>query len=109
VAWSGWGQDPFSRGGYSFARPSHAEDRRALSESLAGRLFFAGEACSRRWHSTVHGAWVTGQMPPRPPAPAPPPHEPLYPPGGEGPVVLFKDRASGVTAGIIASGAGCAT
>jgi monoamine oxidase len=61
VRWSGWLKDPFSRGAYSYARPGAAEQRKVLAEPVQDRLFFAGEACSPHWHSTVHGAWVTGQ------------------------------------------------
>ena len=61
VASSRWLSDPYSRGGYSYARPGRADDRPTLSEPVDGRLFFAGEATSRNWHSTVHGAWVSGE------------------------------------------------
>lgn len=58
---SRWLSDPYSRGGYTFARPGRADERLALAEPIDGRLFFAGEATSRNWHSTVHGAWVSGE------------------------------------------------
>lgn len=55
-----WGTDPFIRGGYSAAAVGHAGDRAVLSAPLAGRLFFAGEATSAEFFSTVHGAWLSG-------------------------------------------------
>ncbi|MDX3808339.1 flavin monoamine oxidase family protein [Bosea thiooxidans] len=61
VASSRWLSDPYSRGGYSYARPGRADERLALAEPIDGRLFFAGEATSRNWHSTVHGAWGSGE------------------------------------------------
>lgn len=56
-----WGSDPFSRGGYSFAKvgcESNAYDD--IARPL-GDLLFAGEHTSKQSHSTVHGAWETGQ------------------------------------------------
>jgi monoamine oxidase len=55
-----WGADPFARGSYSFALPGKAECRAKLAAPVDGRLFFAGEACSRGDFSTAHGAWFTG-------------------------------------------------
>lgn len=55
-----WFTDPWSRGGYSAARPGHADARAALAEPLDGRLFFAGEACSIESFGTCHGAYATG-------------------------------------------------
>ncbi|MFC3126565.1 flavin monoamine oxidase family protein [Pseudoroseomonas globiformis] len=58
---SDWGNDPFSRGSYSHARPGRAEARRILGRPLAeGRLAFAGEACHPRLAATVGGAWASG-------------------------------------------------
>jgi monoamine oxidase len=37
-----------------------ADCRAKLAEPADGRLFFAGEACSRRDFSTAHGAYRTG-------------------------------------------------
>jgi monoamine oxidase len=31
-----------------------------LAAPVDGRLFFAGEACSRGDFSTAHGGWITG-------------------------------------------------
>ena len=54
---TGWLQDPFARGSYSFA-PHHVHHHRlqqALAKPLHG-LFFAGEALDRLDSQTVHGA-----------------------------------------------------
>jgi monoamine oxidase len=56
----GWASDPFARGSYSFALPGKADCRAALAAPVDGRLFFAGEACSRGDYSTAHGAYLTG-------------------------------------------------
>jgi len=55
-----WRADEFSLGAYSYAEPGHADDRAILASSVADRLFFAGEACSREWYSTAHGALASG-------------------------------------------------
>jgi monoamine oxidase len=55
-----WSSDPFARGSYSYALPGMADCRAALAAPVDGRLFFAGEACSRGDFSTAHGAWLTG-------------------------------------------------
>lgn len=55
-----WRADPFARGSYSYAIPGMADCRATLAASLDGRLFFAGEACSRGDFSTAHGGWETG-------------------------------------------------
>jgi monoamine oxidase len=55
-----WGADPFARGSYSYALPGMADCRTALAAPVNGRLFFAGEACSRGNFSTAHGGWFTG-------------------------------------------------
>ena len=55
-----WRADPFARGSYSYAVPGMADCRAALAAPVDGRLFFAGEACSRGDFSTAHGGWETG-------------------------------------------------
>ena len=60
LALHGWSGDPFARGAYSYALPGRADDRAALAAPVDGRLFFAGEACSREDFSTAHGAYLTG-------------------------------------------------
>ena len=56
-----WQADPFSQGSYSHALPGHAGDRVLLAAPIDGRIFFAGEACSKYQFSTAHGAYRSGQ------------------------------------------------
>jgi monoamine oxidase len=60
LAASFWRADEFARGSYSYAKPGHADDRAILAAPVDNRLFFAGEACSLNFFSTVHGAYETG-------------------------------------------------
>jgi monoamine oxidase len=55
-----WRADPFARGSYSYALPGKADCRAILAAPVDGRLFFAGEACSKYDFSTAHGAFLTG-------------------------------------------------
>lgn len=56
-----WGKDPFSFGAYSHVPPfASGDDHAALAEPVADVLFFAGEATSRDYPSTVHGAYLSG-------------------------------------------------
>ncbi|RAL43730.1 hypothetical protein DM860_014231 [Cuscuta australis] len=57
-----WGSDPFSFGSYSnVAVGASGDDYDILAESVGdGRLFFAGEATTRRYPATMHGAFLTG-------------------------------------------------
>lgn len=55
-----WRGEPFIGGSYSHARVGKARQRAALAEPVEGRIFFAGEACSREDFSTAHGAYETG-------------------------------------------------
>jgi monoamine oxidase len=55
-----WARDPFAQGSYSYALPGHADARATLAAPVDGRLFFAGEACSRHDFTTAHGAYLTG-------------------------------------------------
>ena len=59
LAVTDWSVDPRSRGAYSHALPGHVADRDALAAPV-GRLWFAGEACSRTAYSSAHGAYETG-------------------------------------------------
>ncbi|MGW8390785.1 flavin monoamine oxidase family protein [Pseudoduganella sp. HUAS MS19] len=56
-----WASDPFSRGAYSChiigSTPSHRDD---LASSVNHRLYFAGEATSKKHYQTVHGAYESG-------------------------------------------------
>jgi monoamine oxidase len=60
---SRWRQDPYALGSYSFnAVGTRGKDRKALfGADWDGRLLFAGEATSRDYPSTVHGALLTGR------------------------------------------------
>jgi monoamine oxidase len=56
-----WGKDPFSFGAYSHISPfASGGDHDALAEPVQDVLFFAGEATSREYPSTVHGAYLSG-------------------------------------------------
>ncbi|CAH9118970.1 unnamed protein product [Cuscuta europaea] len=57
-----WGSDPFSLGSYSnVAVGASGDDYDILAENVGdGRLFFAGEATTRRYPATMHGAFLTG-------------------------------------------------
>jgi monoamine oxidase len=56
-----WGSDPLTRGSYSAARVGKVAARATLAEPLDDRLYFAGEAISTTSHSSLHGAYLTGQ------------------------------------------------
>jgi monoamine oxidase len=60
LAATGWLNDPWSRGSYSYAAPGHAGDRAVLVAPVDDRLFFAGEATSPNFFSTAHGAYISG-------------------------------------------------
>lgn len=60
IAETRWGQDPYALGAYSHALPGCAGARADLAAPVDDRLFFAGEATSRRAFSTAHGAWESG-------------------------------------------------
>ncbi|CAA7390842.1 unnamed protein product [Spirodela intermedia] len=57
-----WGTDSFSLGSYSHvAVGASGDDYDILAETVGdGRLFFAGEATTRRYPATMHGAFMTG-------------------------------------------------
>jgi monoamine oxidase len=61
LAESRWAHDPFARGSYSHALPGHAGGRAVLATPVDGRVFFAGEATSRNFFSTSHGARDSGE------------------------------------------------
>lgn len=59
---SSWNTNPLTRGGYSSAVPGGAPGRKVLAEQpLGDRVFFAGEATSTTQHSSIHGAYLSGQ------------------------------------------------
>lgn len=56
-----WSGDPFSLGAYSHIRPGATRDDLAtLAEPIGGRLFLAGEATSKKYPGTLHGAYLSG-------------------------------------------------
>lgn len=56
-----WGQDPFSRGAYSYVAVGGGGARASLATPIEDTLFFAGEATSNDGQSgTVNGAFETG-------------------------------------------------
>lgn len=56
-----WGSDPFSCGSYSHVMVrSSGDDYDILAESVGSRLFFAGEATTRQYPATMHGAYLSG-------------------------------------------------
>ncbi|CAN6235912.1 unnamed protein product [Urochloa humidicola] len=57
-----WGTDSFSLGSYSHvAVGASGDDYDIIAESVGdGRLFFAGEATTRRYPATMHGAFISG-------------------------------------------------
>jgi monoamine oxidase len=56
-----WGTDPLTMGSYSAAKVGKVAARGTLAEPLDNRLYFAGEALSVNAHSSLHGAFLTGQ------------------------------------------------
>jgi monoamine oxidase len=54
-----WSTDPWARGSYSAARPGFARCRTVLARPVAGRVFFAGEACVTDIFGAIHGAWAS--------------------------------------------------
>jgi monoamine oxidase len=55
-----WAGDPWARGSYSAARPGFARCRAVLVRPVAGRVFFAGDACTADTFGAIHGAWASG-------------------------------------------------
>jgi len=56
-----WASDAEAGGSYSnLPVGSSREDFDALAEPVGDRLFFAGEATSREYHASVHGAYLSG-------------------------------------------------
>ena len=61
LAVSGWGDDPWSLGSWSLARPGGAGARKALRAPLGDSVWLAGEAGSVGHWGTVGGAWRDGE------------------------------------------------
>jgi monoamine oxidase len=56
-----WNQDPWSLGSYSYVPVGAKQSlRRQIGAPVASRIFFAGEATSQFFPSTVHGAFLSG-------------------------------------------------
>ena len=56
-----WQEDPFSRGGYSYAAVGGMDAAVKLAEPVLDTLFFAGEATNGDgYNGTVHGSIATG-------------------------------------------------
>jgi monoamine oxidase len=56
-----WNQDPFSLGSYSYTPVGAKQsERRQIGMPVENRVFFAGEATSQFFPSTVHGAFLSG-------------------------------------------------
>jgi monoamine oxidase len=56
-----WGKDPLAYGSYSHIPPfASGDDYDALFEPVNDVLYFAGEATSREYPATVHGAYLSG-------------------------------------------------
>ncbi len=58
---SSWLNDPYSRGAYTYATPGAVPLRTALATPVGNQVFFAGEALSILKHSSLPGAYDTGQ------------------------------------------------
>jgi monoamine oxidase len=57
-----WTADPFTLGAYSSIPPgSSGKDYDTLAAPIGDRVFFAGEATSRTYPATVHGAFLSGE------------------------------------------------
>lgn len=57
-----WSREPWILGAFSFASPGGQWARKALSEPLGERLWFAGEAVHETLWGTVGGAWESGEL-----------------------------------------------
>lgn len=55
-----WGSDPYALGSYSHMPPGASPDDYDALAKPAGRLYFAGEATTKEYASTVHGAYLSG-------------------------------------------------
>lgn len=57
-----WRGNVHTIGSYSYAKPGGTDARQTLSEPVAERVFFAGEATMTDTYSTVHGAYLSGKL-----------------------------------------------
>jgi monoamine oxidase len=62
-AWllSAWQGDPFTRGGYAYARVGHEDGADRLARPVEDTVYIAGEATHQAHAGTVHGAIETGE------------------------------------------------
>jgi monoamine oxidase len=56
---SAWDGDDWTRGSYSYAQPGARHQRASLAEPIDEKIYFAGEATSADYYSTVHGAYFS--------------------------------------------------
>jgi monoamine oxidase len=61
AAITGFQDNPLFQGGYSFSKPGHSQDRHDMIVADTGNVAFAGEAFSKRWQATAHGAYQSGR------------------------------------------------
>ncbi|MBB4854740.1 monoamine oxidase [Mycobacteroides chelonae] len=61
VVRSAWGQDPYTRGSYSFTSTTTRMDHFDRLAEAVGNMHFAGEHTHRDYYSTVHGAYLSGR------------------------------------------------
>ncbi|MFZ1726191.1 MAG: NAD(P)/FAD-dependent oxidoreductase [Albidovulum sp.] len=58
---TGFQANPLIQGAYSYSKPGHTKDRHDMIAVDTGSVAFAGEAFSRRWQATAHGAYQSGR------------------------------------------------
>ncbi|MEM6906360.1 MAG: FAD-dependent oxidoreductase, partial [Pseudomonadota bacterium] len=61
MATTDWLTDPLVRGAYSASLPGEGRRRHAMIAAETGPIAFAGEAFSRQWQATAHGAYQSGR------------------------------------------------
>ena len=57
-----WANNPFTKGSYSAIKPGCFGAREVLSEPMAEKLIFAGEATAGNKAGLVNGAYESGKM-----------------------------------------------
>lgn len=56
-----WSAEPYIQGSYShYGGSEHSNTRDRLTQPIANKVYFAGEAIAKRDYSTVHGAGLSG-------------------------------------------------
>jgi len=56
---SAWDADAWTKGAYSYALPGATQQRNRLAEPIDEKIYFAGEATSQEFFSTIHGAYFS--------------------------------------------------